>query len=206
MNEREEKMGERKIDRALGIRTTGMREWKEATYHYNRYEATPYAALDKLFQKYKLTKQDQVVDFGSGRGRVSFYIHHQFNTPVTGIEMNDKTYEEALYNKAVYRQKAKQHQAPIRFEYGLAEHYIIDSKDNCFYFFNPFSIDIFKKVVANIIQSVEETQRRVDIILYYPLPEFKKFLKKKTRFKLINKVKAPGGHGKYGKFLIFRLK
>lgn len=202
----EEKMGERKIDQTLGIKTTGIREWKKDTDLYNRYEATPYAALDKLFQKYKLTKYDQVVDFGSGRGRVSFYIHHQFNIPVTGIEMNDKTYDEALYNKAVYRQKTKHLQAPIRFEYGLAEHYTIDSKDNCFYFFNPFSIDIFQEVVKNITQSVENVKRPVDIILYYPLPEFKKYLKKKTRFKLINKIKAPRVHGKYGKFLIFRLK
>lgn len=203
---RGKKMGERKIDQTLGIKTTGIREWKEETTSYNRYEATPYTALDKLFKKYKLTKHDQVVDFGSGRGRVSFYIHHHFNIPVTGIEMNDKTYDEALYNKAVYRQKTKHLRAPIRFEYGLAEHYTIDAKDNCFYFFNPFSIDIFKEVVRNITQSVENVNRPVDIILYYPLPEFKKYLKKKTRFKLINKIKVPGEHGKYGKFLIFRLK
>ncbi|HLR52268.1 MAG TPA: class I SAM-dependent methyltransferase [Candidatus Avamphibacillus sp.] len=199
-------MAERKIDRTLGIKTTGIREWEEHTDFYNRYEATPYKALDKLFQKYKLTNNDQVVDFGSGRGRVSFYIHHRFNIPVTGIEMNDKTYEEALYNKAVYRQKNKHLKAPIRFEYGLAEHYNIDAKDNRFYFFNPFSVEIFGEVVSNILKSVEQTERSVDIILYYPLPEFKKYLKKKTPFKLINKVKTHGDHGKYGKFLIFRLK
>src|SRR5699024_11978906 len=157
-------MAERKIDRTLGIKTTGIREWEEHTDFYNRYEATPYKALDKLFQKYKLTKNDQVVDFGSGRGRVSFYIHHRFNIPVTGIEMNDKTYEEALYNKAVYRQKNKHLKAPIRFEYGLAEHYPIDERDNRFYFFNPFSVYIFKKVYSNIFNTVEISTRSILII------------------------------------------
>ncbi|MEI3603529.1 SAM-dependent methyltransferase, partial [Oceanobacillus sp. SE10311] len=72
-------------------------------------------------------------------------------------------------------------------------------------FFNPFSVTIFKQVVENILQSVKEHGRSVDIIFYYPLPEFKKFLKKETPFRLINKVKAYKKHGKHGKFLIYRL-
>ncbi|KXH80625.1 class I SAM-dependent methyltransferase [Sporosarcina sp. HYO08] len=198
-------MGERKFDRMLQIRTVGLREWRQQTDNYNRYEATPYAALEKLFRSYTVKPTDRVVDFGSGRGRVSFYIHHHFNVPVTGVEMNDKTYEEALYNKAVYRQKNKHLHAPIRFEFGLAEQYQVEPEDNTFYFFNPFSVTIFKQVVRNILRSVEQEKRTVDMILYYPLPEFKKFLKKETPFKLINKIKAHSDHGKYGKFLIYRL-
>ena len=45
------------------------------------------------------------MDFGCGRGRVAFYIHNKFHIPVTGIEINDKTYGEALDNKLRYRQK-----------------------------------------------------------------------------------------------------
>lgn len=199
-------MGERKFDQMLQIRTVGLREWRKQTDDYNRYEATPYAALEKLFSSYKLKPTDRVVDFGCGRGRVSFFIHHQFNIPVTGIENNDLTYSEALYNKAVYRQKNKHLNAPIRFEFGLAENYQVQPEDNVFYFFNPFSVDIFKKVVQNILLSVQKNKRTVDLILYYPLPEYKNFLKKETPFKLINKIKAYSDHGKYGKFLIYRLK
>ena len=43
-----------------------------------------------------LDKSDSVVDFGCGRGRVAFYIHNRFHVPVTGIEANDKTYEEGF--------------------------------------------------------------------------------------------------------------
>lgn len=198
-------MAERTFDRLLGIRTVGIREWHDQTDHYNRYEATPYGALDKLFQVYKFDKTDRVVDFGSGRGRVSFYIHHRFHIPVTGIEMNDKTYKEALENKMRYQERTRHISAPIRFEYGLAENYEVAATDNCFYFFNPFSVQIFKKVVHNILHSVKKAERSVDLILYYPLPEYKHFLKKKTPFRLMHKVKVPGDHGKYGKFLIYRL-
>lgn len=198
-------MGERKIDRQFNIRTTGLREWPRQTTHYNRYEATPYAALDTLFQVYKFKKGDHVVDFGCGRGRVSFYIHHHFHVPVKGIEVNEQTYTEAMDNKAGYQLKAGHIQAPIRFSFGLAEHYEVKPTDNCFYFFNPFSVHIFKKVVANILDSVKEYERSVDLILYYPTAEYKSFLKKSTPFKKVNQVKVPGAVDQKEKFIIYRV-
>lgn len=198
-------MKEKEFDQKLNIRTEGIRELPGKPRHYNRYEATPYIALEKLIDQYQLKPTDQVVDFGSGRGRVSFFLHYHFDIPVTGIEMSDPTLDEALQNKTFYERKHKHLTAPIRFEYGLAENYPIHPEDNVFYFFHPFSLKIFKQVVENIIQSTEENKRPVDIIFYYPLPEFKKFLKKEKAFRLVNKIKAYKRHGRYGKFLIFRL-
>lgn len=198
-------MNERKIDQTLNIRTNGIREQSDdEAAHHNRYEATPYVALDELFKVYKIDKNDSLVDFGCGRGRTMFYVHHRFHIPVTGIEANDKTFEEALSNKESYRHIASHITAPIDFQYGLAEDFEINKDDNLFYFFNPFSLKIFKKVVHNILRSVYKDKRKVEMILYYPLPEFKRFLKKNTPFKLINKIKVPGIHGKYGKFVIYR--
>ena len=197
-------MSEREYDKMLCIKTTGLREWKDGTIYYNRYEPTPYKALDHLFKTYKINKNDKIVDFGSGRGRVTFYIHNRFEVPVTGIEVNDLTYEEAIENKMRYRQRAKHIAAPIEFKYALAEHYKVKPQDNTFYFFNPFSIEIFKKVVHNILKSVKKEKRPVDIILYYPIPEYKKFLRKKTPFQLINKIKIPKAIDNREKFLIYR--
>lgn len=197
-------MAERKYEEKLNIRTTGMREWRNQR-HYNRYEATPYKALEELFKVYKLKKSDEVVDFGSGRGRVPFYIHNRFKVPVTGVEVNDQTFEEALDNKASYRYKAKDIEAPIRFDFAMAEQFEVDERDNVFYFFNPFSADIFKKVVKNILRSVEKEQRPIDIILYYPTARYKEILNKKGSFRLVNKVRVPGAQDKKEKFLIYRL-
>lgn len=197
-------MAERKYEQLLNIRTSGMREWKNQT-HYNRYEATPYKALDELFKTYRLNKTDGVVDFGSGRGRVSFYIHNRFKVPVTGVEVNDKTFEEALDNKVSYRHKAKHIDAPIRFDFALAEQFEVDETDNKFYFFNPFSVEIFKKVVGNILKSVEKEKRTIDIILYYPTARYKEFISKNTPFKLLNKVRVPGAQDRKEKFIIYRL-
>lgn len=200
-------MAERKIDNNLGIRTIGIREWgKKKADKYNRYEATPYQALDKLFEKYKFSADDHLVDFGSGRGRVSFYIHNKFKIPVTGVEANDKTFEEALKNEASYLRLAPEVKAPIRFDYALAEQYDVDPEANCFYFFNPFTLKIFKKVIYNILKSYNEFEREIDLIVYYPLTGFKNYLREETPFELINKISAPGDHGRYGKFIIYRLR
>lgn len=195
-------MGSRKYDRLLGIKTVGLREWSGHS-HYNRYEATPYEALERLFQSYRFRKGDQVVDFGCGRGRVAFFIHNRFHIPVTGIEANDKTYAEALANKDGYRAKAEHIAAPITFKYGLAEHYEIKPVDNRFYFFNPFSHRVFYHVMGNIMKSVEKAPRSIDVILYYPLPEYKEVLQN-YGLTVINKITVPKTDDVYEKFVIYR--
>jgi len=196
-------MLEEKYDQQLNIRTSGIREWKNDKHGYNRYEATPYEALDKLFTQYTMLQEAHLVDFGAGRGRVSFYVHDRFNIPVAGVENNDKTFDEALQNEQSYLKGRGDNEAPIYFEYGLAENYVIQPTDTCFFFFNPFSITIFKKVIHNITQSLKEHDRQADIILYYPLTEFEHALKQ-TPFRLMDKIDVPGIHGKYGKFYVYR--
>ena len=113
--------------------------------------------------------------------------------------------EEALNNKASYRHRARHIKAPVRLKYGLAEHYEVKPIDNCFYFFNPFSSKVFKKVVHNILQSIERDSRSADMILYYPTKEYKRVLKHKTPFRLLNKVRLKGASDPHEKFLIYRL-
>lgn len=192
----------RKYDRQLGIKTVGLREW-DGHQHYHRYEATPYKALERLFEVYRFRKGDRVVDFGCGRGRVTFSIHNRFHVPVVGIEAHDKTYEEALINKSSYRITAKHIPAPIKLKYGLAEDYEVKPDDNCFYFFNPFSHRVFEKVMGNIMKSLAERPRTADVILYYPLPEYKRVLRN-LPFRLINKIVVPELDDATKKFLIYR--
>ena len=203
-------MQEQLRDQALGIRTAGLREWHRLEKHYHRYEATPYEALDQLFKRYRLKPDVQIVDFGAGRGRVSFYIHSRFNVPVRGIEVNETTLDEAYVNLDSYRYTFKKRwrdgheKAPLRFEYGEAESTDVSENDNCFYFFNPFSLTIFKQVIKNIRRSKQSYPRAIDLVIYYPLPEIKQYLTRKTPFRIAKKIPAYDGHGKYGKFVIFR--
>lgn len=200
-------MTERIYDRKLSIRTVGLREWGKEAQRYNRYEATPYEALDQLFEVYTFQEGDQVIDFGCGRGRVVFYIHNRFDIPVKGIEAHATTFEEALVNEEIYLRHHTHLTAPLRFEFALAEQYEIPRDYNTFFFFNPFSVTIFKKVVGNILASFKQEPRTMEIILYYPLNDYIHFLRNHTPFELINKIKVKNGdHGSYGRFEIYRLR
>ena len=194
-------------DRLLRINTTSLGEEPSQSAHYNQYEATPYIVLDAFFDTYELSKTDGLVDYGCGKGRVMFYVHNRFNVPVTGIEMNDQLYHKALTNMTHYLQKTKGKSPAIRVSRCKAEEYNVDEKENRFYFFNPFSIEIFMKVVNNIMLSVERQERDVELILYYPIPEYIEYLETNTPFDLIREVKVPQLYtiNNDERFLIYRL-
>ncbi|MGM9532421.1 class I SAM-dependent methyltransferase, partial [Intestinibacter sp.] len=147
-----------------------------------------YEALDVLFENYDLDKNDRVVDFGCGKGRLIFYINYYFKCIVNGIEFNEIYYNEALLNKSRYIQKNKKMEDKINFHCNLAQNYDIDPKDNKFYFFNPFSVQIFMKVVENILDSFEKNPRNIDLILYYPSDDYIQFLEYRTPFILEREI------------------
>ncbi len=199
-------MDEFEYDHHLGIKTVGLHEVRNQMVHYNRYEATPFVALEALFEEYKLEKTDVVVDFGCGKGRLPFYVNHHFKASVTGVEMNGQLYLDALQNQSSYMEKRKNMKGFIRFENGLAEEYIIEETDNRFYFFNPFSIQIFMNVIDRILQSIEQINRQVDIILYYPTSDYIQYLENNTVFELLKEVQVPGlyANNENERFVIYR--
>lgn len=194
-------------DELLHIKTTNLGIRPDQSPHYNHYEATPYSILYTLFQEYELEKTDSFVDFGSGKGRLLYYVHNRFWATVTGIEMNEKLHKEALENKTAYLKNNHTSKNPIHIECCLAEDYQIKQIDNCFYFFNPFSVQIFMNVIGRVLKSVEEKERRVDVILYYPTKEYVHYLENRTSFELIDEVRIPGLYQKNNneRFLVYRL-
>ena len=73
----------------------------------------------------------------------------------------------------------------IHFEHVLAQEYQTHPKDNRFYFFNPFSIQIFMTVINQILISMESNYREVELILdYYPSTEYTFYLDQQTPFVL----------------------
>lgn len=102
--------------------------------------------------------------------------------------MNSTFYENALTNKVQYMKKHSVKNSAIDFECVLAQDYLIQPKDNVFFFFNPFSVQIFRKVVNNILRSVELEPRQISLILYYPSIDYVQFLQYETNFELENEI------------------
>lgn len=200
-------MNEKERDRSLHIQTRSVGERMNQTAHYHHYEATSYWMLDELFKEYEIDSSGTFVDFGCGKGRVLFYVHHHYHVPVVGVEMNEQLYRAALVNEASYLQSKKKLKQPIRIEHEIAENYVINETDTCFFLFNPFSLQIFSKVIRNILRSIEKNSRTVDIILYYPAEEYIDYLESETPFTLVQEVKMPrlSEINPREKFSVFRL-
>ncbi len=195
-------------DELLNIQTSGNQQGFYDSLHYHRYEPTPYKGLDELFAKVSLSSSDRVVDFGCGKGRLNFYLHYRYQASVVGIEMNEEFYKEALLNKRSYLKKYHHRRPELSFHCCLAEEYEIDIRDTIFYFFNPFSIQIFMKVVGNILDSVGKAYRPVTIILYYSSEDYTDFLTRRTPFQLKEEIEIQGlsQRNLLERFLVYELK
>ena len=186
-------MNEHETDRLLGIQTAGVQDWGLRSIHDNRYEATPYEGLDALLDEYRIGRTSSVVDFGCGKGRTAFYINHRTGASVTGVEMDGQLYLDALENRNLYMIKKKNRlKGSVTFIRSRAEAYRADPLDNVFYFFNPFSVSLFAKVLSNILKSVEEHPRTADLILYYPTLDYLSHLENHSPFIHLKDVPVPG--------------
>jgi SAM-dependent methyltransferase len=178
-------MREKEYDDLLHINTIGNQAGFYHSLHYHRYEPTPYWILERLLAEYDIKSDDHVVDFGCGKGRLNFFLHYKKGTYVSGIEMNEQFIHEARENLKNYSYKGKER---IKFHCCLAEEFEIQPTDNRFYFFNPFTIQIFRKVLNRILLSVEEAYREVHLILYYPSEDYIYYLENHTIFELHKEI------------------
>lgn len=62
-------------DKLLQIQTTGRDETNADKYHHP-YEPTPYSVLERLAGSGFFSKDDMVLDYGCGKGRVSFFLSY----------------------------------------------------------------------------------------------------------------------------------
>lgn len=174
---------ERYYDKLLHIKTTGQQSFP-SDVHYYRYEPTPYEILERTFEAYELKTSDCLVDFGCGKGRLNFFLHHMFHASVMGVEMSEVFYQSAQENLRTYTEAIGPVNGQIQFQHCLAEKYRVQPMDNRFYFFNPFSVEIFMKVVGNILKSFERTPRDMELLLYYPSDDYIFFLDNQSPFEL----------------------
>ena len=154
-------------DLLLNIDTSGIDESKE-DFHHNRYEATPYEVLDCLIESGYILKENKIVDYGCGKGRVALYLNHQIGCDATGVDYNDQLICIANDNK-------KRLNSKVEFYCVNAEKYELTDEDS-FYFFNPFSEKILRKVINQIMISIYDHPRKVKLFFYYPDDEFITYL------------------------------
>ena len=121
--------------------------------------------------------------------------------------MNNNYFDICINNKKNYLKNYNKEKNKIEFLNIFAEEYKISSTDNKFYFFNPFSVQLFMKVINNILISLEKSPRDIDLILYYLSDEYIYYLENYTGFLLYKEIELPNLsiNDKRQKFSIYRL-
>ena len=157
-------------DKLLQIETTGRDDTGADTYHHP-YEPTPYSVLERLAGSGLIEEDDVVLDYGCGKGRVGFFLSHQTKAKAIGIE-----YDSRIYTSALKNQKTALSKAATDFVLTSAETYSLPEAVNRCYFFNPFSVEILRKVMARIIESYYACPREIFLFFYYPSDEYISYL------------------------------
>ena len=157
-------------DKLLQIKTTGRDDSNSDQYRYP-YEPTPYSVLERLANSGLIRKKDVVLDYGCGKGRVDFFLSYQTKANTLGIEYDERIYQGALENKKTAVSGARTEFVPAR-----AEEYEVPAEVNRCYFFNPFSVELLRKVMARILESYYEKPRQMYLFFYYPSEEYISYL------------------------------
>jgi len=157
-------------DKLLQIKTTG-RDASNSGQYYFPYEPTPYSVLGSLANSGFIGKKDVVLDYGCGKGRVDFFLSYQTKAKTIGIE-----YDERIYNSALENRKTAVSGAKTEFVLAKAEEYEIPAEVNRCFFFNPFSVDILRKVMDIIIDSYYDNPREMYLFFYYPSDDYVSYL------------------------------
>lgn len=165
-----EDVNEKNWDKLLRIRTSGRDDSNADMYRYP-YEPTPYCVLERLANSGLIRKGNILLDYGCGKGRVDFFLSWQTRCRSVGIEYDERIYKKALENKesAVSSERAS-------FVLADAEHFPVPESVDCMYFFNPFSLELLRKVMARIIESYYENPRQIQLFFYYPSDEYISYL------------------------------
>lgn len=111
------------------------------------------------------------MDYGCGKGRVDFFLSYQTRCRSIGIEYNERIYAKAVENKETAISAER-----VNFIVVNAEQFSLPVEVDRIYFFNPFSLEILRKVMARIRESYYEKPRRMQLYFYYPSDEYMAYL------------------------------
>lgn len=157
-------------DKLLHIQTMGRDDSNSDQYRYP-YEPTPYSVLERLANTGYIRKNNTLLDYGCGKGRVDFFLSYQTRCRSIGIE-----YDERIYQKAVENKDKAVSGGRTSMELANAEIFAVPEIADRMYFFNPFSVEILEKVMARILESYYQNPRAIQLFFYYPSDEYISYL------------------------------
>lgn len=137
------------------------------------YESAPSGNryLRRVLKSQRINSSDAIIDIGSGKGSAMRTMLDFPFSRVDGVEISPKVVQIARRNFEKLDVPAGRCTV---FEMDATKFMDLDVY-NYFYFYSPFSSELLKEVIANILESVNRKPRRIKII--YTNPEYEFVLK-----------------------------
>lgn len=193
---------ESKWDKLLQVKTTGRDESRADQYRYP-YEPTPYSVLERLANSGYFRKENVVLDYGCGKGRVDFFLSYQIRCQTIGIE-----YDERIYQKAMENRETAVSGERVTFQQETAEYFPVPERVDRVYFFNPFSLELLRRVMGRILESYYETPRDILLFFYYPSHEYVSYLMTVDEIMFFDEIECMdlfSGNNPRERIIIFRI-
>ena len=194
--------GEHLWDKHLQIKTSGRDDTAADQYRFP-YEPTPYSVLERLANSGLLRKGDTLLDYGCGKGRVGFFLSYQTKVRSIGIEYDPRIFARAEENRKTALSRARTECVLTR-----AEDYAVPAAVNRFYFFNPFSVELLRAVMARITASYYAAPREALLFFYFPSDDYVAFLRTVDELSFYDEIDCSDlfqGNAERERILIFKL-
>lgn len=176
-----------RVERALGIDTTGIIEEEEiyvSEPEREGYQGSGWIDLRRMLRPGEVRPDDVFVDLGSGKGKVVMLAARYPFARVIGVEISEQLTEIARRNLASARGRRRAKQVELVTADVLE--YEIPADASVVYLYNPFRGSLFDAVIAKLIDSVDRHPRTVRVI--YLNPKEHDRLMATGRFKLARKA------------------
>ncbi len=169
-------------DSLLKIKTTGRDDSISDTVNYP-YEPTDYPVLERLANEGYIRKNNYLLDYGCGKGRVDFFLSYQTRCSSIGIDYDERMIRVALDNRVKSVSGSR-----TAFICENAANYTVPPEVDRIYFFNPFSVEVLEAVLTKIMESFYEHQREILLFFYYPSDEYMSVLMREQRLDFLDEL------------------
>ena len=131
-----------------------------------QYECTKIFEIKKVFQNISFHEHSVAIDFGSGKGKMLFFLANYKNVnKVYGIELSELLVSISRQNMA---KLGVNNVEILHLDVTDTPDFILD-ECNIFYFYNPFPRDVFCNVFRKIEVSLKRRWRFVYLIYFNPV-------------------------------------
>ncbi len=131
------------------------------------YEPAEWRVLSRVLKPGEITPEDVFVDIGSGMGRVVIRAAQHDCRRVIGVELSKELTEVARKN--VERMEPQLKCQDVELITSDALSYRLPDDASIVFFNNPFTGEIFSRVINGIVASLDQSPRRMRIVYRNPI-------------------------------------